>query len=174
MWFWTNCCSRGICHYGLALPIPFGFPMVHLWGRDTPILRQFLGCLGKNLFYLFHVFQSLQLFYNRFMVGSWLFYSFLLRSAYGGNLVAFITTPQLTKPIHTLNQLIKSGLPWDMVLYGEEVETALAESEEFIFKTIWDQKNVVPYQSTPNVKNHNKTNKNIRFFISTKKRLIIN
>ena len=74
-----------------------------------------------------------------------------MSSSYAGNLKSFLTNPLLTKPISTLQQVIDSGLPWGMVLYGEEEEEMMAESTDPVIQTIWREKIVTPYSPTPQV-----------------------
>ena len=40
-----------------------------------------------------------------------------MNSAYGGNLKAFLTNPGTGQPIDTLSDVLKSGLPWGMVIF---------------------------------------------------------
>ena len=45
--------------------------------------------------------------------------------------------------------MLKSGLPWGMVLYGEEEEQMMASSPVGSdIRTIWDQKIIKPYSPT--------------------------
>ncbi len=73
----------------------------------------------------------------------------VLANAYGGSLKAWLTYPARTKPINTLSDILKSGLPWGLVLYGEEEETVMAQSEEPVMKAIWTRKNIVEFSSIP-------------------------
>jgi hypothetical protein len=41
-----------------------------------------------------------------------------MNSMYSGNLRAHLMTPDVEKPIDTLQDLFQSGLPWDIVEYG--------------------------------------------------------
>lgn len=85
----------------------------------------------------------------RVVVGVWMLYCLLITSAYTGNLKAFLTNPGLTSPIDTLQDVLASGLPWGMVLYGEEEEELMANSPiGSTIRTIWDEKNVMPYSPT--------------------------
>ena len=79
----------------------------------------------------------------RVIIGVWMLYCLLITSAYTGNLKAFLTNPGLTAPIDTLEDVVASGLPWGMVLYGEEEEELMASSPiGSITRLIWDDKNV--------------------------------
>ena len=52
-------------------------------------------------------------------------------------------------PIDSLRDVLESGLPWGMVLYGEEEEQMMASSPEGSdIRTIWDEKIIKPYSPT--------------------------
>jgi hypothetical protein len=72
-------------------------------------------------------------------------------ASYSGELKAYMTTPAYTSPIKTLSGVIESGLPWHMVLYGEEEEVLMSVSKDPVIKKIWNDKLIVEYASTPNV-----------------------
>ena len=76
----------------------------------------------------------------------------VVTSAYQGNLRAFLTTPTFSSPINTLAEVIESGLPWGMVMYGEEEERLMAESTDPVISTIWNDKIEEPYRPIPPVK----------------------
>ncbi len=59
------------------------------------------------------------------MIGCWISFALILTSAYGSTLRAFFTQPEYTRPMETLEDVVFGTLPWDMVIYGEEVETML-------------------------------------------------
>ena len=48
--------------------------------------------------------------------------------------------------------MIESNLPWGMVLYGEEEEEMMANSEDPIIRTIWNNKIVAPYNAVPQIR----------------------
>jgi hypothetical protein len=79
-------------------------------------------------------------------ISLWIFASFIFEYAYGGTLRALFTQPSTTKGIKTYAEVLASGLPWDMVLYGEELEDALAISEEPVPRAIWDGKIVAEFE----------------------------
>ncbi len=109
------------------------------------------------------------------MITSWFLSALIASTAYGGNLRAFLMTPEKEKPIDDLAGLTQSGLTWNMVLYGETVERdmersqvggkRIREHEKAIFghffkktiffhqdpviRQIWDEKEVVEYQLFP-------------------------
>ena len=86
------------------------------------------------------------------MIGVWVLYCLVASSSYAGNLKAFLTTPSFTKPINTLAEVLASGLPWGMVLYGEEEEEMMAQSEDPVVRRIWQEKIVTEYSPTPKVR----------------------
>ena len=76
----------------------------------------------------------------------------IISTAYSGNLVSFMTIPKLTSPINTLEEVLKSGLPWEMVVYGVEVEDAMASGAlGSIVKKLWEGKIPRDYSPTPQV-----------------------
>lgn len=86
---------------------------------------------------------------TRCVVGIWILYCFVIGSAYSGSLKAFLTTPGYSSPIDSLGDVLDSGLPWGMVLYGEEEEEMMASSPlGSDVRTIWDDKNIKPYSPT--------------------------
>ena len=86
------------------------------------------------------------------MIGVWVLYCLVASSSYAGNLKAFLTTPSFTKSINTLAEVLASGLPWGMVLYGEEEEEMMAQSEDPVVRRIWQEKIVTEYSPTPKVR----------------------
>ena len=85
------------------------------------------------------------------MIGVWIIYCLILSSGYSGNLKAYLTTPSYTAPMNNLKDVIDSGLPWAMVLYGEDEQRMMAESQNPIIKTIWEEKITEKYQPVPPV-----------------------
>ena len=86
---------------------------------------------------------------DRILFGVWLWVSFIVLSAYGGKLKAFLLRPRVPKPINSLEDLFDSGLPWNMVLFGEPIEKVLEETQDPVFKKFWEEKDVVPYKPFP-------------------------
>ncbi len=68
-------------------------------------------------------------FLFRFVITSWFLSALIASTAYGGNLRAFLMTPEKEKPIDDLAGLAQSGLTWNMVLYGETVERDMERSQ---------------------------------------------
>ncbi|TRY80649.1 hypothetical protein TCAL_06502, partial [Tigriopus californicus] len=87
----------------------------------------------------------------RLFLGCWVFYGLVITSSYGGNLIAFMTTPVYTDPITDLQGVIDSQLPWAMVLYGEEEEKFMAVSKDPVIQRIWQDKVVIDFSPTPDV-----------------------
>ncbi len=56
----------------------------------------------------------------RMMACEWFIFAFLITTTYGGNLRAFLLTPQLSESIETVDEVITSGMPWKVVIYGDE------------------------------------------------------
>ncbi len=72
-----------------------------------------------------------------------------MTASYGGNLRAFLLRPQYSEPINNMEDIVNSGFPWTMVMYGEEIELFLARSEDPIEKRFWEGKTEVPYADFP-------------------------
>ncbi len=64
-------------------------------------------------------------------------FTFILTASYGGNLRAILLTPRMDKTITTIMEVIDSGLPWSMPLYGEDLDIWLAEQEDPVLKKLW-------------------------------------
>ena len=101
--------------------------------------------IGRNK--IFALFNNS--FPFRIVIGGWLFSSLVMTASYGGNLRAFLLRPQYSKPINNMEDVVTSGLPWTMALYGEEVELYLARSEDPVEKRFWEGKTVIPYTDFP-------------------------
>ena len=81
-----------------------------------------------------------------------LFVFMIISTAYSGNLVSFMTIPKLARPINTLEEVLDSGLPWEMVVYGVEVEDAMARGALGpVVKELWERKIPREYSPTPQV-----------------------
>ena len=76
----------------------------------------------------------------------------IISTAYSGNLVSFMTIPKLARPINTLEDVLDSGLPWEMVVYGVEVEDAMAGGALGpVVQELWERKIPREYSPTPQV-----------------------
>ena len=81
-----------------------------------------------------------------------LFVFIIISTAYSGNLVSFMTVPMLARPINTLREVLKSGIPWEMVVYGVEVEDAMASGALGpVVQELWERKIPREYSPTPQV-----------------------
>ena len=85
------------------------------------------------------------------MIAFWILYCLVISASYSGELRAYMINPSFTSPISTLQQVVDSGLPWGMVLYGEEEEEMMAASEDPVIKRIWNEKYVEVYSQTPKI-----------------------
>ena len=88
----------------------------------------------------------------RIVIGVWIIYCLIISSAYSGNLKAFLTTPSFSDPMNSLKDVVESGLPWGMVLYGEDEERLMQQSQDPIIQTIWREKIEEPYRPVPPVR----------------------
>ena len=71
----------------------------------------------------------------------------VLSAGYGGNLRAFLMNPSYEEGIDSFAGILTSGLPWEIGLYGEEVEGEMAASTHPVMKAIWDGK--IPVNNEP-------------------------
>ncbi len=83
------------------------------------------------------------------MIGSWMLFSLLITSAYGGILAAHLSRPSVAAPIDSMGEIVSSGLPWHIVLYGDEVGTVLSESEDPVERAFWRDKTPAPFEVFP-------------------------
>jgi hypothetical protein len=86
------------------------------------------------------------IFVLRIAIGFWLIVSLVMATAYGGTLFSFLSTKRYSKTIRTYSEVLSSKIPFDMVLYGEELETSLAKTTEPVTAGIWQGKQVVEFQ----------------------------
>ncbi len=73
----------------------------------------------------------------RIALVSWFLSALIASTAYSGSLNAFLMSPEMELPIDSLTALAESGLRWNMVVYGEQVEERMATSK------VWG--GIVPY-----------------------------
>ena len=57
-------------------------------------------------------------------------------------------SPLVSERIETMQDVVDSGLPWDFVLYGEQIETVMATSDDPLLSTLWNGMNFVEYSFT--------------------------
>ena len=79
----------------------------------------------------------------------WLLISFVLSIFYSGVLRASLISPYYSMPIETVHDIVHSGLPWKMVLFGSPEETMLSKNPDESYITFWRDKEVVPYSDFP-------------------------
>ncbi len=85
----------------------------------------------------------------RVVCGTWMMYALIISTSYSGSLRAFLSNPGMTEPISTIEGVVDSGLQWNMVLYGEDVETFLSLSEDPVLEKFWNGKEVAPHETVP-------------------------
>ena len=85
----------------------------------------------------------------RWVVGTWIIFCFVMMSAYGGELKAYLTQKSYTSPIATLQDILESGLPWGMIFYGELEQQIMETSSDPTIKAIWDGMTEFPYTPKP-------------------------
>ncbi len=78
-------------------------------------------------------------------MGAWLWFAFLATSSYSGNLKAFLVTPDYPPPMETVDDILASGKPWKMVVYGDLFEHNVLKR----FPKIWAGKEITPYNDFP-------------------------
>ncbi len=82
-------------------------------------------------------------------MGQWFAFSFFATSAYGGTLRAFLLDPKLSSPIDTMKDMVNSGLPWKVVVYGDQVQSWQEEDQDPYMRTYWNDKIPVKTQDFP-------------------------
>ena len=137
-------------------------------GEEGSVIPTFFAPLGSrciviilfqlehgNVFFSFYVQRvkpAMKYFKLRIVIGVWIIYCLIISSAYSGNLKAFLTTPSFSDPMNSLKDVVESGLPWGMVLYGEDEERLMQQSQDPIIQTIWREKIEEPYRPVPPVR----------------------
>ena len=69
----------------------------------------------------------------------------LFSAAYGAVLRSILMSPLVSERIETMQDVVDSGLPWDFVLYGEQIEIIMATSDDPLLKALWEGMNFVQY-----------------------------
>ena len=64
-----------------------------------------------------------------------------------GELRAHLVFPVRSAAVDTLEEILASGLRWEMVLYGEPMEDYMAETDDPVISAIWQGKDVVDFSS---------------------------
>ncbi len=84
----------------------------------------------------------------RWVTGAWMLYAFIVTAGYSGSLRAFLMNPKMKEPIETMEDLVaQDEAPYYMVLWGEEVETYISQSQDPALKKFWKDK-VAPEYGT--------------------------
>ena len=86
---------------------------------------------------------------NRFVVACWMLFSFILTAGYGGSLRAFLLKPDFNDPIDNMEDIVEGALPWNIVLYGVELDNYLETSPDPVVRQFWEGKTVVEYDDFP-------------------------
>ena len=109
-----------------------------------PIIpRQFTSLRYLRL--LIEEYAVPMIYFFRVAVMTWLLAGMILSASYGGSLKAFLTKPMYSKTITTYEELVNAGLPWDMVLYGEEIEVFLEQTNDEVLSKLWKEKIIAEY-----------------------------
>ena len=66
---------------------------------------------------------------------------------HSGELRAHLVFPVRSAAVDTLEEILGSGLRWEMVLYGEPMEDYMAETDDPVISAIWQGKDVVDFSS---------------------------
>lgn len=85
----------------------------------------------------------------RCIIGVWCFFSLILSAEYGGNLRATLLRPSNIPPIETVKDIVESGLPWKMVLFGEDIDNTFAAQTEENYVKFWAGKETIEYDPFP-------------------------
>ena len=81
-------------------------------------------------------------------MATWLLVCLILSESYAGNLRAFLTTPTHGKGINTWADILDSGLPWDMVIYGTDIEVLMATTDDPVLSKIWNGMDKLGYSDS--------------------------
>ncbi len=87
--------------------------------------------------------------FSRIICGTWILFSLVSSAAYSGNLRAFLTNPDMTDPIATLEDLFESEYPWTFVMYGETLEHQMERTTDLMLRAFWQGKRIVDYKAFP-------------------------
>ena len=98
-------------------------------GKFT-LLYTFGTLLGENVWNI----PKQKIGLIRVTLGTWLIGCVIISASYGGELRAFLMTPNYEKEIDTMKDVLDSGLPWNLILYGEEIEGEMAGSDDPIIR----------------------------------------
>ena len=89
----------------------------------------------------------------KILVGTWYLYSLVATASYAGGIRSFLINPGVTPSLGLLSildltiecidlldklyEVLDSGLPWGLILYGEEEEKLLEASTDPVLSAIW-------------------------------------
>ena len=62
--------------------------------------------------------------------------------------------PVRSAAVDTLEEILASGLRWEMVLYGEPMEDYMADTDDPVISAIWQGKDVVDFSSVVEANSH--------------------
>jgi len=82
------------------------------------------------------------------LIGFWYLYALVITASYAGEIRSFFINPGLSSPLDNLGEVVKSGLGWGLILYGEEEEKVMAASSDPIISKLWNMKEEVPLDET--------------------------
>ncbi len=86
----------------------------------------------------------------RWSVGGWLLYCAALGAMYSSNLRSHLTTPEVTPPLASLEEVADGPLPWKMPLYHNGSEYAvLATQASPVLSKLWREKIVLQQHDLP-------------------------
>ena len=77
---------------------------------------------------------------SRFLLALWLWFCLIICTAYSGVLKSQMAVPQYTKPIDTIQDIYDSGLPVEMVDYGDHGPLTMSRSLDPIVKHVYENR----------------------------------
>ncbi len=77
---------------------------------------------------------------SRAIVCSWFTFTLLMTSAYSGNLRALLLRPVPGNTVDTVPDVVGSGLPWKVVVYGGWLENVVANMKDPVVQEYWKDK----------------------------------
>ncbi len=69
--------------------------------------------------------------------------------SYSGVLRASLIRPDYERPIESIQDIVKSGLSWKIVLYGSTYETLLKNNPDEFYVRFWKEKETISYNEFP-------------------------
>ncbi len=80
---------------------------------------------------------------------AWLLFTLIITSAYSGNLRAYLLKPKMHPAVETISDIVSSGLPWSMVLWGDDLGVSLSQAKDPDMKTFWEKMRSEEYSNFP-------------------------